>query len=241
MSESEEVAKDFIRRFQQAENLPKAKKGIIFIGNTRAGKSTLACAGAGGNMEIYYDNQSTLIRPTDQKYLELVKKELTLTSVTETPNFFQPNPQFNKFAIIDMPGYADTSRLRELINFHYISTMTSNLQQVRFMLVVSIQIRNKKFQMDPHELQMMQAFMQMFPNCGDCVSLVVNKLEDKENNAKIESQIKKYLMETFNNRDFLKKYVKKPDEMKKYFQKAYTGNIVVIRRPIYKEGPKHES
>lgn len=48
-------------------------------------------------------------------------------------------------------------------------------------------------------------------------------------------------METFNNRDFLKKYVKKPDEMKKYFQKAFAGNIVVIRRPVYKEGPKHES
>ena len=35
-----------------------------------------------------------------------------LASVTEQPNFFKERKLNNNYAIIDMPGYADSSRFR---------------------------------------------------------------------------------------------------------------------------------
>jgi GTP-binding protein EngB required for normal cell division len=118
---------NFLWRIQMAENFPTAKRGVIFVGNSRAGKSTLASAGAGSNMEVIHDGSTkdTLLVPADQGFKELVQG--SLKSVTEKPNFFPVRPGHNRYAIIDMPGYADSSRFQELINFHYISTMVQRL------------------------------------------------------------------------------------------------------------------
>jgi predicted ATPase len=50
-----ESFEDFSQRFQLAEDLEKGEKAVIFMGNTRAGKSTLACAAAGSDMVINYN------------------------------------------------------------------------------------------------------------------------------------------------------------------------------------------
>lgn len=54
------------------------------------------------------------------------------------PNFFPSSPRINKYAIIDMPGNADNSRFREMINFHYIKTMALNLKKVIFFIVIKM-------------------------------------------------------------------------------------------------------
>lgn len=44
------------------------EKGIIFIGNTRAGKSTLALSMTGAAMKIVYDSGNlTFVNPADKK------------------------------------------------------------------------------------------------------------------------------------------------------------------------------
>lgn len=73
--------------------------------------------------------------------------------MTEKPNFFQLNKQC---AVIDMPGYADSSRFRELINFHYITKMISNLKEVRFVMVIGVVAKEGgSFLIDKHEIKMM--------------------------------------------------------------------------------------
>ena len=107
--------------------MPKDEKGVIFIGNTRAGKSTLCCASANVPMSIIYEKgEVTYINPTDANYAAYVRN--SNQSVTEKPNFFKSNPRVNKFALVDMPGNADNLFVRKLINFHYIKTMASNLK-----------------------------------------------------------------------------------------------------------------
>jgi adenosyl cobinamide kinase/adenosyl cobinamide phosphate guanylyltransferase len=70
-----------------AEGLPCDKKGIIFIGNTRAGKSTLALAMAGAAMKVVYGcGELTYLNPSDKAFKDIVRN--THQSVTERPNFY---------------------------------------------------------------------------------------------------------------------------------------------------------
>jgi hypothetical protein len=69
-----------------AEGLPCDKKGIIFIGNTRAGKSTLALAMTGAVMKVVYDcGELAYLNPSDKAFKDVVRN--TQQSVTEKPNF----------------------------------------------------------------------------------------------------------------------------------------------------------
>lgn len=57
------------------------------MGNTRAGKSTLALAGSGAAMKVVYKSGAiTCINPIDSKYKDIVLDRQK--SVTETPNFY---------------------------------------------------------------------------------------------------------------------------------------------------------
>ena len=75
-----------------------------------------------------------------------------------------------------MPGHADSSRFRELINFHYIRTMAANLKEVRFLLVVTLQFKNGKFELPQKELLMLNSFRNMFPNCSKCMNVIINHI-----------------------------------------------------------------
>jgi hypothetical protein len=78
-------------------------------------------------MKVVYDEGNlTYVNPSDKAYSNIVRN--THQSVTEKPNFYKSNIKHNRWAIVDMPGHADSSRFRELINFHYIRTMASNLK-----------------------------------------------------------------------------------------------------------------
>ena len=79
-------------------------------------------------MEFFFNGSSDLsfLEPITEPFKSFVKD--TLTSVTEQPNFFPSKFKVNNYAIVDMPGFADNSRFRELINFHYIQTMIRNLE-----------------------------------------------------------------------------------------------------------------
>ena len=72
---------DFAYRFQLAEGLPSDQKGVIIIGNTRAGKSTLALSMTGAKMKIVYDKGDlTYVNPQDQAFENIVRN--THQSVT---------------------------------------------------------------------------------------------------------------------------------------------------------------
>lgn len=56
---------DFVYRFVLAEQLSKADKGVIIVGNTRNGKSTIFSGLAGSPLKIVYHDskKKTFIEP----------------------------------------------------------------------------------------------------------------------------------------------------------------------------------
>jgi GTP-binding protein EngB required for normal cell division len=132
-------------------------------------------------MEILYDvTQETFVNPTEEPFKSYVKN--TQTSVTETPNFFQKKEGYNNYAIVDMPGHADTSLIREMVNFHYIKTMASNLKRVTFLIVINLDFIGGKFYLPDSELKMLKSFMESFPNCKENFKIIINRLQFNKRN-----------------------------------------------------------
>lgn len=115
-----------------------------------------------------------------------------------------------------MPGHADSSRFRELINFHYIRTMSANLKEVRFLLVITLQLREGKYTLLENEIHMMESFRTMFPTCSKYVTIIVNRIEEARKN---EKKVKKDL------RDCL---ADSPYSLKKYFMDLTDSRIYVL-------------
>lgn len=44
-------------------------------------------------------------------------------------------------------------------------------------MVITVGMENGKFAIDSHELKMMENFMEMFPNCSENLSLIINKID----------------------------------------------------------------
>jgi hypothetical protein len=133
-----------------------------------------------------------------------------------------------------MPGHADSSRFRELINFHYIRTMAANLKEVRFLLVVTLQFRNGKFELPQKELLMLNSFRNMFPNCGKCVNVIINRIEDVGINTGPASAC---FRDTVMHSTI--------PGLGAYYSEITNNKIHVIERPSYRKGSngedKHEA
>jgi hypothetical protein len=128
-----------------------------------------------------------------------------------------------------MPGHADSSRFRELINFHYIRTMASNLKYVRFLLVVTLTMKEDKFVLADCEVQMLDSFRIMFPNCGKYVTIIINRLEDFH---QFERQARV---------GFRTSISQCPNsDVRRYYMSLTDKDIYVIERPPYRLGTNNE-
>lgn len=183
---------------------------------------------SGAAMKVIYNSGNlTYVNPTDKQFEYIVKN--TLESVTEKPNFYKKS-NHNKCAIVDMPGYADSSRFRELINFHYIRTMASNLKEVRFLLVVTLQYKNDKFVLPSHEFDMLESFRKTFPTCSDYVTIIINRIEDLQHNEYNARKGFRDSIATCQNAD-----------LKKFYHTITDNRICVIERPEYRKSVNGES
>lgn len=149
--------------------------------------------------------------------------------MTEKPNFY-PKGSHNKCAIVDMPGHADNSRFRELINFHYIRTMAANLKEVRFLIVTKLRLANERFELSVEELDMLDSFRKTFPNCSNYVTIIINKIEDLKNNEKNAKKGFRESIGACQNAD-----------LKKFYQGIIDNRIYVLESPEYRKSAKGES
>jgi len=54
--------------------------------------------------------------------------------------------------------------------------MASKLQEVYFLMVINIQVKNSNYSLPKTEIKMMESFIKMFPNFKDHLSLIVNRV-----------------------------------------------------------------
>jgi len=106
----------------------------------------------------------------------------------------------NNFAIVDMPGHADSSRFREMINYHYICTMANNLKQVRFLLVIVMPYKNGRYHLTENDIKMLDSFREMFPKLNpqdNVLDVIVNRAE--RIGDKFADQVKRDFFENLKN------------------------------------------
>jgi hypothetical protein len=143
--------------------------------------------------------------------------------------------------VVDMPGYADNSRFRELINFHYIQTVTRCLEEVRFVIVINMTPREGgKFEIDHHDLKMMESFCEMFPETNGIappISLIVNKL-DHPDSKDLANNVRSSLFACLNDKE-IEKHINNVAKVRKYFTSFSSANFHIILKPKYPEGGKN--
>lgn len=79
-----------------------------------------------------------------------------------------------------MPGHADNSKFRELINFHYIKTMAERLNEVSFIMVIQLSKEGKKYVLEEGEIKMMESFISIFSDCKENITIIINRVENKD-------------------------------------------------------------
>ena len=123
-----------------------------------------------------------------------------------------------------MPGNADSSQFRELINFHYIKKMAFNIKKVVFMIVINIE-DEENIELDKKDIQMIETFIQTFPNCSGNVHLIVNRMASSVKEDNFKKAFRKLLGPESNNLS-----------IKKYFKSISDERIHLIKRPKYLNG-----
>jgi hypothetical protein len=110
---------------------------------------------------------------------------------------------------------------------------------VRFLVVITIHVKEDGLELDPLNLRMMEEFSEMFPNCREAVSIVVNRLEMKATND-MPARVRKCIYDTIANTEELRKHIRRPDALRKYFELAL-GQLHIVVRPPYKLSKTQET
>jgi hypothetical protein len=95
---------------------------------------------------------------------------------------------------------------------------------VRFLIVVTLQSRNGRFEMPEKELEMLDSFRIMFPNCSDCVNIVVNRIQNVAVNAAPACAC------------FRETVMRAGSEISSFYSSITNSRIHVIERPPYVVG-----
>jgi predicted GTPase len=149
------------------------KKGILLLGNTGAGKSTLAHLLSVRKLQAIRDDETAeLVIEAMQPLTDIVIGH-KLASETKIPN-----KCFVKDLIIwDCPGFNDTEPVQEIANSFYIKRLFETTDQLKFVLViVESDLRSKR---GNDFLETLSNFMKSFNDIGSIegsISLVVTQV-----------------------------------------------------------------
>lgn len=92
---------------------------------------------------------------------------------------------------------------------------------------------NGSFELDKHEIKMMENFMEMFKQFKQHITLLVNKFE--ATGAKDLESLRNSLISFFGKEELLLEYkVKNPREMKEYYREI-VSNVKIIARPPFRK------
>ena len=102
--------------------------------------------------------------------------------------------------------------------------MAANLKELRLLIVVTLQNKSGKFEMPEKELQMLNSFRIMFPNCSGCVNIVINRIQNVNVNAAPACAC------------FRETVMQAGSEISSFYQDITNNRIHVIERPPYQLG-----
>ncbi|MFP3018079.1 MAG: hypothetical protein ACEY3E_04140 [Candidatus Tisiphia sp.] len=110
------------------------KKGILLLGNTGAGKSTLAHLFSGRKLQAIFDNETDELVIDAMQPLDDIVIGHKLASETKIPN--KCFAKDKDLIIWDCPGFNDTDPVQEIANSFYIKRLFETTEQLKFILVL---------------------------------------------------------------------------------------------------------
>jgi hypothetical protein len=168
-----------------------SNKGLLLLGHTKAGKSTLAHLLSGRKLQAITDGETgELIVDAMQPLADIVIGHNTAASETKIPN----KCLVNGTVIWDCPGFKDTDPVQEIANSFYIKKLFETIDEIKFVLVVPEHHLVK----DGCELFLatLSSFMKTFSNIKvieGSISLVITQVSPHKKPQHIKASIEKIL------------------------------------------------
>ncbi|WP_425363420.1 hypothetical protein [Candidatus Tisiphia endosymbiont of Hybos culiciformis] len=168
------------------------KKGILLLGNTGAGKSTLTHLFSGRKLQAIMDDETDELVIDAMQPLDDIVIGHKMASETKIPN-----KCFAKDIIIwDCPGFNDTDPVQEIANSFYIKRLFETTEQLKFVLVIAeSDLRSKR---GNDFLETLSNFIKSFKDIGSIegsISLVVTHVPPNKNIQHIKKSIDKILQD----------------------------------------------
>ncbi|WP_425364487.1 hypothetical protein [Candidatus Tisiphia endosymbiont of Mystacides longicornis] len=200
------------------------KKGLLLLGNTGAGKSTLAHLLSGRKLQAIRDDETAeLVIEAMQPLTDIVIGH-KLASETKIPN-----KCFVKDLIIwDCPGFNDTEPVQEIANNFYIKRLFETTDQLKFVLViVESDLRSKR---GNDFLETLSNFMKSFNDIGSIegsISLVVTQVPKGKDTQHIQKSIEKILKDNQGTTNDHKDLISKLKSIHLFYKPIEEGELTV--------------
>ncbi|MFY9589797.1 tetratricopeptide repeat protein [Rickettsia endosymbiont of Halotydeus destructor] len=169
-------------------------KGILILGKTGAGKSTLTYLLAGEELKVVEDNGAMFFKAVVPKENIVINH----TQVSETKISSKLTDK-NGVAIWDCPGFMDTrGTAEEIANAFYTQKLCMISKQLKFVLAITeADLKNKE-----NILPMVKQFAEIFTDIDfleNSVSLVITKVNNKKNLVNIQKDFDRVVTQNNDN------------------------------------------
>ncbi|WP_375332840.1 MULTISPECIES: hypothetical protein [unclassified Candidatus Tisiphia] len=168
------------------------KNGILLLGNTGAGKTTLAHVFSGRELQAIFDDETNeMVIEAKQPFNDIVIGH-KMASETKIPN--KCFAKDKNLIIWDCPGFNDTDPVQEIANSFYIKRLFETTEQLKFVLVVDESYLRSNRGSD--FLETLSNFIKSFNNIEfikGSISLVFTHVPPNKNIQHIKNSIDKIL------------------------------------------------
>ncbi|WP_425362793.1 hypothetical protein [Candidatus Tisiphia endosymbiont of Hybos culiciformis] len=166
------------------------EKGVLVVGDTGSGKSTLTHALAGRKLQAIFDDEiKEFVIDAMQPLADIVIGH-KMASETKIPNKCVAKGT----TIWDCPGFNDTELVLEIVNRFYIKRLFETTEQLKFVLVVNeSDLRSKR---GNDFLETLSNFIKSFKDIGSIegsISLIFTHVPPNKNMDNIKNSIDKIL------------------------------------------------